>query len=61
MAGYPLILRMIGPGVPKIQVVMSDELERKLRQEIAHRYGGRKGDLSRAVVEAVELWLKKGR
>ena len=37
----------------RISVVLSDELEKKLRLKALERYGGRKGDLSRAVEEAV--------
>jgi plasmid stability protein len=40
-----------------IQVNLPDELERRLRVEIARR-GGKKGDLSQAVSDALELWLK---
>ena len=38
---------------------ISDELEKKLRFKTIDRFGGRKGDLSRAVEEAVKTWVKK--
>jgi hypothetical protein len=40
--------------IGRISVDISDELEKKLRLKTIDRFGGRKGDLSRAVVEAVE-------
>ena len=39
---------------------LSDEMERKLRFKTIERFGGRKGDLSRAVEEAVKTWVEKG-
>ena len=43
-----------------LTIKIDDELERKLRREIARRSGGyRKGDLKRCVEEAVRLWLGK--
>ena len=41
----------------RITVVISDEMEKKLRLEALERYGGRKGDLSRAVEEAIKNWI----
>ena len=38
---------------------LSDELEKNLRFKIIERFGGRKGDLSRAVEEAVRTWVEK--
>jgi hypothetical protein len=43
----------------RISVYISDELEKKLRFKTIERYGGRKGDLSRAVEEAVKTWVEK--
>jgi len=36
-----------------------DELEKKLRLKVIEKFGGKKGDLSRAVEEAVKEWLAK--
>jgi hypothetical protein len=41
----------------RISVVLSDELEKKLRFKTLEVFGGRKGDLSRAVEEAVKTWV----
>jgi len=43
----------------RICVELPDELEKKLRFKTIERFGGRKGDLSRAVQEAVETWVAK--
>jgi hypothetical protein len=43
----------------RISVALSDELEKKLRFKTIERFGGRKGDLSKAVEEAVETWVTK--
>jgi hypothetical protein len=41
----------------RISVVLSDELEKELRFKTIEKFGGRKGDLSKAVEEAVETWV----
>jgi hypothetical protein len=43
----------------RISVNLSDKLEKKLRFKTIERFGGRKGDLSRAVEEAVKTWIEK--
>jgi len=43
----------------RICVDISDELERKLRFKVIERLGGKKGDLSRAVEEAIKEWVTK--
>jgi hypothetical protein len=45
----------------RISVELSDELEKQLRFKTIERFGGRKGDLSRAVEEAVKKWVTKER
>ncbi|MDQ1278803.1 MAG: 6 protein, partial [Thermoproteota archaeon] len=46
----------------RISVDIPDELEKELRFKTIERFGGKKGDLSRAVEEAVKVWAgKKGR
>jgi len=42
----------------RINLHMNDELEKKLRVEVAKR-GGKKGDLAKAIEEGIQLWLKK--
>ena len=41
----------------RISAVLSDELEKKLRLKALETFGGRKGDLSRAIEEAVKTWV----
>jgi hypothetical protein len=43
----------------RICVDIPDELEKKLRLKNIERFGGKKGDLSRAVEEAIKEWLTK--
>ena len=43
----------------RINVDLPDELEKNLRLKTVERFGGKKGDLSRAVQEAVKTWIAK--
>jgi len=43
----------------RINVYVSDGLEKKFRFKTIERFGGRKGDLSRAIEEAVKTWVEK--
>jgi hypothetical protein len=43
----------------RINVEISDELEIQLRLKTVERFGGKKGDLSKAVTEAVKTWIDK--
>jgi hypothetical protein len=43
----------------RINVDISDELEKQLRIKTVEKFGGKKGDLSRAVQEAVKTWINK--
>ena len=43
----------------RIYIVLSDDVERRLRLSIVQRLGGKKGSLSGAIQEAVIDWLKK--
>jgi len=43
----------------RIDVDLDDALEKKFRQAINDRIGYRKGALKKAIVEAINLWLKK--
>ena len=46
---------MINMG--RITAIIPDELEKQLRLEALEVYGGKKGDLSRAVQEAIKTWI----
>jgi len=41
----------------RVSVFLSDDLEKKLRFKTIEIFGGRKGDLSKAVEEAVKRWV----
>ena len=43
----------------RVCVDLPDEVEKKLRFKTVERFGGKKGDLSRAVEEAVKTWVAK--
>ena len=43
----------------RISVTISDELEKDLRFKTVERFGGKKGDLTRAVEEAIKTWVAK--
>ena len=50
---------MLVIGMGRIGVELSDELEKKLRFKTVERFGGKKGDLSRSIEEAVKVWVAK--
>ncbi|MCW4029467.1 MAG: ribbon-helix-helix domain-containing protein [Candidatus Bathyarchaeota archaeon] len=43
----------------RISVDLPDELEKQLRIKTVQKFGGKKGDLSRAVEDAIKTWLVK--
>jgi hypothetical protein len=43
----------------RINVDISDQIEKQLRLKTVERFGGKKGDLSKAVQEAVKTWINK--
>jgi hypothetical protein len=43
----------------RICVELSRELEKQLRFKTIERFGGKKGDLSKAVIEAITTWIAK--
>ncbi|MGP8125041.1 MAG: hypothetical protein ACLQEQ_04125 [Nitrososphaerales archaeon] len=44
----------------RLNLTISEDLEKRFRAEVFKRYGLRKGDIQRAVEEAIEVWLKQG-
>ena len=42
----------------RMQVVISDELEKELREEISKGLGFKKGNISIAVEDALKLWIE---
>jgi hypothetical protein len=45
-------------GMGRIDAVIPDPLEKRLRVTVAQRFGGKKGDLTRGLAEAIELWTQ---
>jgi hypothetical protein len=45
----------------RISADLPDEIEKQLRLKTVERFGGKKGDLSRAVEEAIKTWIAKKR
>ena len=43
----------------RISTELPDDLEKELRLKTIERFGGRKGDLSKAIEEAVKTWIAK--
>jgi hypothetical protein len=43
----------------KIDLIISDELEKKFRETIFKRYGLKKGNISKAIEEAIDDWINK--
>lgn len=41
----------------RINVDLPDELEKQLRLKTVQKFGGKKGDLSRAVEDAIKTWI----
>lgn len=41
----------------RISVDLPDELEKQLRLKTVEMFGGKKGDLSKAVIQAVKTWV----
>ncbi len=45
----------------RMLVVIDDDLETEFRKIVAMKYGLKRGALSKAVEEALKLWIKKHR
>lgn len=43
----------------KINITISEELDKKFREVVAQTYGFRKGNLKIAIEEALEMWIEQ--
>jgi hypothetical protein len=43
----------------RINIDITDETEKQLRLKTVEKFGGKKGDLSKAVQEAIQTWINK--
>jgi hypothetical protein len=41
----------------RFNVDVPEELQEKFRREVGRRFGEKKGNLRKAVIEALELWI----
>lgn len=44
-------------GVGRIDIILPDDLENKLRRQVGHTYGARRGALTDAITEAINNWI----
>ncbi|MEM3160836.1 MAG: hypothetical protein QXJ74_08640 [Nitrososphaera sp.] len=44
----------------KINIVLKDDTEEKFRKVVFERKGMKKGNISEALEEAIDLWMKAG-
>lgn len=42
----------------RIDLILPDDLEKRFRQEVANRLGMKRGNLTKAGIEAIQLWIK---
>ena len=43
----------------RLNVTLPDDLIEKFRKEVGRRLGAKRGSLSKALKEAIELWMKQ--
>jgi len=44
----------------RINVNLPEELEKRFREEVFKRYGMKKGNIAKAIEEAIRNWIKQG-
>ncbi len=45
----------------RINSEIPDKLYKEFKQAMNDRYDGKKGDMTKALVAAIELWIKQGK
>lgn len=48
-----------GPRVGRLDIIIPDDLEKQFRMKVLDKFGAEKGALSKAMAEAMRLWLKQ--
>jgi len=43
----------------KMNIVLSDEMENRFRRAIFEKKGMKKGNISEAIEEAIDIWIEK--
>jgi len=46
--------------VGRIDAVISDDLEKRLRMKAVEKFGGKKGSLTEALEDAIQAWVTQG-
>jgi hypothetical protein len=44
----------------RIDIILPNDKEKKLRMEVGRRVGVKRGALTNAIIEAIDAWLEKG-
>jgi len=44
----------------RMDIIVSDDLEKRFRAEVFKRLGMKRGNITLAIQEAIEQWIKKG-
>ena len=47
--------------IGRIDIILPDDKEKELRMEVGRRVGVRRGALTNAIIEAIDMWLEKGK
>ena len=50
----------MGNLMGRLDLILPDALEKKFRQEVANRLGMKHGNLKKAGIQAIQLWIKAG-
>jgi hypothetical protein len=45
----------------RIDIILPDDKEKKLRMEVGRRMGVKRGALTNALIEAIDAWLEEGK
>jgi hypothetical protein len=45
----------------RIDIILPDGKEKELRMEVGRRVGVKRGALTNAIIEAIDMWLEKGK
>jgi hypothetical protein len=41
----------------RIDIILPDDKEKKLRMEVGRRMGAKRGALTEAIIQAIDIWL----
>jgi hypothetical protein len=44
----------------RINIILPDDKEEKLRMEVGRRWGAKRGNFTEAIIEAIDAWIEKG-